>query len=183
MPREGMDASQALSAPQATLMLAITRGIFTHQLNWTMILIGMAVGVGLIVVDEIMKRTCKVARIPVLAVGIGIYLPPTVAAPIVAGALLAWLLERALRRRAAAANQPYDRFAEAANRRGVLIASGLIVGESLVGVLMAAIIGGTGSEAPLAIAGEAFAGMASYLGLAVFVMVAVLFWRRVMRLA
>lgn len=183
MPREGMDASQALSAPQATLMLAITRGIFTHQLNWTMILIGMAVGVGLIVVDEIMKRTCKVARIPVLAVGIGIYLPPTVAAPIVAGALLAWLLERALRRRAAAANQPYDRFAEAANRRGVLIASGLIVGESLVGVLMAAIIGGTGSEAPLAIAGEAFAGMASYLGLAVFVLVAVLFWRRVMRLA
>ncbi|MGN6661153.1 MAG: OPT family oligopeptide transporter, partial [Achromobacter mucicolens] len=183
MPREGMDASQALSAPQATLMLAITRGIFTHQLNWTMILIGMAVGVGLIVVDEIMKRTCKVARIPVLAVGIGIYLPPTVAAPIVAGALLAWLLERALRRRAAAANQPYDRFAEAANRRGVLIASGLIVGESLVGVLMAGIIGGTGSEAPLAIAGEAFAGMASYLGLAVFVLVAVLFWRRVMRLA
>ena len=183
MPREGMDASQALSAPQVTLMLAITRGIFTHQLNWTMILIGMAVGVGLIVVDEIMKRTCKVARIPVLAVGIGIYLPPTVAAPIVAGALLALLIERALRRRAAAANQPYDRFAEAANRRGVLIASGLIVGESLVGVLMAAIIGGSGSEAPLAIAGEDFAGMASYLGLAVFVMVAVLFWRRVMRLA
>lgn len=183
MPREGMDPSQALSAPQATLMLAITRGIFTHQLNWTMILIGMAVGVGLIVVDEILKRTCKVARIPVLAVGIGIYLPPTVAAPIVAGALLAWLLEGALRRRAAAAGQPYDTYAEAANRRGVLLASGLIVGESLVGVLMAAIIGAAGSEAPLAIVGEDFAGMASYLGLAVFVLVAVLFWRRVMRLA
>lgn len=183
MPREGMDPSQALSAPQATLMLAITRGIFTHQLNWTMILIGMAVGVGLIVVDEILKRTCQVARIPVLAVGIGIYLPPTVAAPIVAGALLAWLLERALRRRAASAGQPYDSFAEAANRRGVLLASGLIVGESLVGVLMAAIIGAAGTEAPLAIVGEDFAGMASYLGLAVFVLVAVLFWRRVMRLA
>lgn len=183
MPRDGMDASQALSAPQATLMLAITRGIFTHQLNWTMILIGMAVGVGLIVVDEILKRTCTVARIPVLAVGIGIYLPPTVAAPIVAGALLAWLLEGALRRRAAAAGQPYDSYAEAANRRGVLIASGLIVGESLVGVLMAAIIGASGSEAPLAIAGEDFAGTASYLGLAVFVLVAVLFSRRVLRLA
>jgi len=91
-----------------------------------------------------------------------------VAAPIVAGALLAWLLEGALRRRAAAAGQPYDSFAEAANRRGVL---------------MAAIIGAAGTEAPLAIVGEDFAGMASYLGLAVFVMVAVLFWRRVMRLA
>ncbi|BEG78743.1 OPT family oligopeptide transporter [Achromobacter xylosoxidans] len=183
MPREGMDPSQALSAPQATLMLAIARGIFTHQLNWTMILIGMAVGVGLIVVDEILKRTCKVARIPVLAVGIGIYLPPTVAAPIVVGALLAWLLERALRRRAAAAGKAYDSFAEAANRRGVLIASGLIVGESLVGVVMAAIIGAAGTDAPLAIAGEEFARTASFLGLAVFALVAVLFWRRVMRLA
>ncbi|PPA76713.1 oligopeptide transporter, OPT family [Achromobacter spanius] len=183
MPRAGMDPAQALSAPQATLMLAITRGIFTHQLNWTMILIGMAVGVALIVVDEILKRTCRVARIPVLAVGIGIYLPPTVAAPIVAGAVLAWLLERALRRRAAAAGKPYAQFADAANRRGVLIASGLIVGESLVGVLMAGIIGAAGTDAPLAIAGEGFAVTASYLGLAVFVWVAVLFWRRVMRLA
>ena len=80
MPREGMDPGQALSAPQAALMLAIARGIFSHQLNWTMILIGMAVGVGLIAVDAIMQRTCRVARMPVLAVGIGIYLPPTVAA-------------------------------------------------------------------------------------------------------
>lgn len=183
MPREGMDPAQALSAPQATLMLAIARGIFTHQLNWTMILIGMAVGVGLIVVDEIMKRTCRVARIPVLAVGIGIYLPPTVAAPIVVGAVLAWLLEGALRRRAAAVGKPYEQFAESANRRGVLIASGLIVGESLVGVLMAGIIGASGTEAPLAIAGEGFAQTASFLGLAVFVVVAILFWRRVMKLA
>ncbi|MCS3508645.1 OPT family oligopeptide transporter [Achromobacter sp. JUb104] len=183
MPREGMDPTQALSAPQATLMLAITRGIFTHQLNWTMILIGMAVGVALIVVDEILKRTCRVARIPVLAVGIGIYLPPTVAAPIVAGAVLAWLLERALRRRAAAAGTPYEQFADAPNRRGVLIASGLIVGESLVGVLMAGIIGAAGTDAPLAIAGEDFSVAASYLGLAVFILVAVMFWRRVMRLA
>ncbi|EJO32169.1 OPT family oligopeptide transporter [Achromobacter marplatensis] len=183
MPRDGMDPAQALSAPQATLMLAIARGIFTHQLNWTMILIGMAVGVGLIVVDEVLKRTCRVARIPVLAVGIGIYLPPTVAAPIVAGAVLAWLLERALRRRAAAAGKPYEQFADAPNRRGVLIASGLIVGESLVGVLMAAVIGASGSDAPLALTGPGFAEIASYLGLAAFVLVAMLFWRRVMRLA
>lgn len=183
MPRADMDPAQALSAPQATLMLAIARGIFTHQLNWTMILIGMAVGVGLILVDQVLMRTCRVARIPVLAVGIGIYLPPTVAAPIVAGAVLAWLLERVLRRRAAEAGKPYEQFADAANRCGVLIASGLIVGESLVGVLMAGIIGAAGTDAPLAIAGEDFAKPASYLGLAVFVLVAVLFWRRVLRLA
>ncbi|KAG1434273.1 hypothetical protein G6F57_021658 [Rhizopus arrhizus] len=111
------------------------------------------------------------------------YLPPTVAAPIVAGAVLAWLLERALRRRAAAAGKPDEQFADAPNRRGVLIASGLIVGESLVGVLMAAVIGASGSDAPLALTGPGFAEIASYLGLAAFVLVAVLFWRRGMRLA
>jgi hypothetical protein len=56
-----------------------------------------------------------------------------------------------------------------------LIASGFIVGESLVGVAMAAIIGGTGSQAPLAIVGEGFAGTASWLGLAVFFGVAAWF--------
>jgi len=178
LPRAGMDPGAALSAPQATLMLAIARGIFTHQLNWGMILIGMAVGLGLILVDQVLARTCAVARMPVLAVGIGIYLPPTVSAPLVVGAVLAWLLERALRRRAARAGQPYETHAELANRRGTLLASGLIVGESLVGVLMAAVIGATGSEAPLALVGDGFATAASWLGLAVFALVAVLFYRR-----
>ncbi|ARP87177.1 OPT family oligopeptide transporter [Bordetella genomosp. 9] len=178
MPRGGMDPSQALSAPQATLMLAIVRGIFTHQLNWEMILIGMGVGVALIVVDLILKRYCKVARMPVLAVGIGIYLPPTVCAPLVVGAALAWLVGRMLRRRTT------DRGAiDAADRRGVLIASGLIVGESLVGVVMAGIIGLSGQEAPLAIAGPGFATTASWLGLAVFAAVAWLFGRRVLAAA
>ena len=180
LPRASMDPAQALSAPQATLMLAIARGIFTHQLNWIMILIGMITGVALIVVDGILKRTCQVARMPVLAVGIGIYLPPTVSAPLVVGAVLAWLIERVLRRRAQRAGQPYDRYAELPNRRGTLLASGLIVGESLVGVLMAAIIGATGSEAPLALAGADFESIARWLGLMVFAGVTLLFYRRVM---
>lgn len=179
LPRADMDATQVLSAPQATLMLAIAQGIFTHQLNWLMILIGMGLGVGLIVVDEILKRTCHIARIPVLAVGIGIYLPPTVSAPLVVGALLAWLIEGSLRRRAQRAGQPYEQFAELPNRRGTLLASGLIVGESLIGVLMAAIIGASGSAAPLALVGADFAQIANWLGLAVFAMVAVMFYRRV----
>jgi len=183
LPRPGMDPGQALSAPQATLMLAIARGIFTHQLNWTMILIGMAVGVALIVLDRILARTCRVARMPVLAVGIGIYLPPTVATPIVAGAVLAWLLGRALKRRAQARGVPAEAYAQAADRRGVLVASGLIVGESLVGVLMAALIGASGGQTPVALVGEGFAPAAEALGLAVFALVTVWFWRRVMALA
>jgi putative OPT family oligopeptide transporter len=179
MPRTGMDASQALSAPQATLMLAIVRGIFTHQLNWSMILVGIAAGIVLIIVDQMLKRTCTVARMPVLAVGIGIYLPPTVSAPIVVGAVLAWLVTRALKRRVVSGRMQRDAL-DAAERRGVLIASGLIVGESLVGVVMAVVIGVSGSDAPLALAGAGFATAASWLGLAVFLAVAVLFARRVL---
>ena len=63
--------------------------------------------------------------------------------------------------------------AEAAgNRRGTLFASGLIVGESIIGVLLAGVIvvsvTGGGSDAPLALVGKDFAGKAEYLGLAVF---------------
>ncbi|OZI23542.1 oligopeptide transporter, OPT family [Bordetella genomosp. 9] len=182
LPRADMDPSQVLSAPQATLMLAIVRGIFTHQLNWAMIVIGMGVGVALIVVDQILKHTCRIARMPVLAVGIGIYLPPTVSAPLVLGAVLAWLVSRGLRRRIHA-GQADAAVADAVDRRGTLIASGLIVGESLVGVIMAAVIGGSGKEAPLAIAGAGFATIASWLGLAVFLTVAWLFARRVLAVA
>ncbi len=56
LPRPGMDASQALAAPQATLMSAIATGIFTHQLAWSMILTGIAIGVVLILVDEALRR-------------------------------------------------------------------------------------------------------------------------------
>jgi len=72
-----------------------------------------------------------------------------------------------------------ETYAELPNRRGTLLASGLIVGESLVGVLMAAVIGASGQEAPLALAGKDFASVANWLGLAVFATVAILFYRRV----
>jgi len=181
MPRADMDAGRALSAPQATLMLAIARGIFTSQLNWTMIAIGAAVGVALIAVDAVLARYCKVARMPVLAVGIGIYLPPTVSAPLVVGAVLSWVIAGVLARRARAAGADEAAYADAPNRRGVLIASGLIVGESLVGVVLAGVIGASGSSAPLALVGEGFAGTAEGLGLGVFAIVALFISRRVLK--
>jgi len=181
MPRADMDAGQALSAPQATLMLAIARGIFTSQLNWTMIAIGAAVGVALILVDAVLARHCKVARMPVLAVGIGIYLPPTVSAPLVVGAVLSWVIAGVLARRARAAGADEAAYADAPNRRGVLIASGLIVGESLVGVVLAGIIGASGSSAPLALVGDGFAGTAEGLGLGAFAIMALFIARRVLK--
>jgi putative OPT family oligopeptide transporter len=181
LPRAGMDASEALSAPQATLMLAIARGIFTHQLNWLMISIGAAIGVAIVAVDAVLKRTCAVARLPVLAVGIGIYLPPNISSALVAGAFLSWLIDRLLQRRAARHGGSLSLMVDRSHRRGVLIASGLIVGESLVGVAMAGIIGAAGVSAPLAIVGPAFAPSAQWLGLIVFVTVAIAFCRRVIK--
>ncbi len=180
LPRAGMDVGQALAAPQATLMTAIATGIFTHQLNWNMVLIGIALGAVLIAIDEILRRRPGPARLPVLAVGIGIYLPPTVSSALVVGAVLSWFLVRAERRRALARGDDVKVALEHAERRGTLLASGLIVGESLVGVLLAAVIGLSGKEAPLALVGEDFAATAQWLGLAVFVLVCVGFFRRVL---
>jgi putative OPT family oligopeptide transporter len=177
LPRPGMDPTQALSAPQATLMLTIAQGIFTHQLNWTMIWIGVAVGIGLVVIDQCLKRRFRKARLPILAVGIGIYLPPTVSSPIVVGAVLAWGIGGILQRAVKAGALMPDMGSLLA-RRGVLLASGFIVGESLVGVLMAVLIEISGQEDPLALAGPSFATTASWLGLGVFFAVALGFgWR------
>ena len=171
MPDARMDPGQALAAPQATLMAAIARGIFGHALDWTSVLIGITGGILLILFDVAMKRIGRTG-LPVLAVGIGLYLPPTVGVTLAIGAILGWIIDRQL------AGRPD---AERARRRGVLVASGFIVGESLVGVGMAAIIGASGSQSPLAVVGDGFAGAAAWLGLAVFAMVAFGFRRIAIR--
>lgn len=173
MPRPGMDLTQALSAPQATLMTTIAQGIFTQQLAWEYIYIGIGVGVILVLTDLILKRTTKTLCLPPLAVGMGIYLPPVIQTPLVVGAILGYFLNRHLRQTAGPE-------AEAAGlRRGTLFASGLIVGESIVGVLLAALIvvsvSSGGGENPLAIAGADFADTAEILGLLVFFVILVLF--------
>jgi putative OPT family oligopeptide transporter len=169
MANAAMDPGQALAAPQATLMAAIARGIFGHALDWTSVLIGIFGGIALILADAALRRARR-GSIPVLAVGIGLYLPPTVGVTLALGAILAWLIDLRLGRRPDA---------ERARRRGVLIASGFIVGESLVGVALAAVIGASGSQTPLAVVGDAFEGTASRLGLAVFAAAALWFAARV----
>lgn len=173
MPRPGMDPAQALSAPQATLMTTIAQGIFTQRLAWEYIYIGIGVGVVLVLVDLALKRTTKTLCLPPLAVGMGIYLPPVIQTPLVVGAVLGYFLNRHLRQTAGPE-------AEAAGlRRGTLFASGLIVGESIVGVLLAALIvvsvSSGGGENPLAIAGADFADTTEILGLLVFFIILAIF--------
>ena len=173
MPRPGMDPAQALSAPQAVLMTTIAQGIFSSKLAWEYIYIGIGLGVVLVLIDQLLKRTTKNLVLPPLAVGMGIYLPPVIQTPLVVGAILGYFLNRHLRKTAGAE-------AEAAGlRRGTLFASGLIVGESIVGVLLAGVIvisvSNGGDENPLALVGSDFADTAEMLGLAVFLGILALF--------
>ena len=173
MPRPGMDPAQALSAPQAVLMTTIAQGIFSSKLAWEYIYIGIGLGVVLVLIDQLLKRTTKNLVLPPLAVGMGIYLPPVIQTPLVVGAILGYFLNRHLRKTAGAE-------AEAAGlRRGTLFASGLIVGESIVGVLLAGLIvlsvSNGGDENPLAMVGSDFADTAEMLGLVVFLGILALF--------
>ena len=166
MPRPGMDPAQALSAPQAVLMTTIAQGIFSSKLAWEYIYIGIGLGVVLVLIDQLLKRTTKNLVLPPLAVGMGIYLPPVIQTPLVVGAILGYFLNRHLRKTAGAEAET------AGLRRGTLFASGLIVGESIVGVLLAGLIvlsvSNGGDENPLAMVGSDFADTAEMLGLAVF---------------
>lgn len=177
MPREGMDPSVALSAPQATLMTTIAQGIFNANMDWTYILIGVVVGIITIIINLILKGTTANLSLPPLAIGMGIYLPPSLEMPLVIGAVISYFVNRYLKKRAARrAGDLAAQDVEQCNRRGVLFASGLIVGESIIGVIIAVIIvisvTSGGSEAPLQLVGKDFADTAEWLGLAVFVLVA-----------
>ncbi len=131
---------QSLTAPQATLMAAVARGVFGGGLPWTMIYLGAAVGIAIIVLDVWLERRRATFRTPVLAVAVGIYLPFELATPILIGGVVASLVARGMSARGAASRPgPHDAPAveEEAGQEGLLIASGLITGEALVGIAMA----------------------------------------------
>ncbi|WP_249963657.1 OPT family oligopeptide transporter [Histophilus somni] len=186
MPRETMDPSQALFAPQATLMMTIANGIFSHNLEWNYIFFGIGFGAVLIFIDIVLKKASnKRLALPALAVGMGIYLPPSVNAPIVVGALLAWLINRHLENFAKRTGKDLADVKKKAERFGTLFAAGLIVGESLIGILLAFIVAGSvtsgGSDAPLALHLENWESLAQVLGLMMFATGITIFALRVLK--
>ena len=163
LPREGMQPENAMPAPQAALMTQIANGIIHHRLAWNMVGIGAALGVALVAVESWLRRK-RGFSLPALTVGIGIYLPYEVSLTIAIGGVIGWFAERAVARRAAGGSAKAKAEAEAkVRRRGVLIASGFLVGESMTGVLLAAADAVSGRSGSLAFPG--FAG--SYVSIAV----------------
>jgi putative OPT family oligopeptide transporter len=154
----------ALAAPQASIISAISQGMLSGNFDWGLIEIGAGIGVVVIIIDELLRKM-KRGALPPLAVGMGIYLPMALTLLIPIGALLGWFYDKW----AARTSNP-----EFAQRMGVLLATGLIVGESIMGVVYAAIVATTREDAPLALVAEN--PWAVPLGILVFAVVVVGFY-------
>ena len=169
----GVDPARALPAPQAGLISALAQGVIQGNIDWSLIGIGAAIGAGIIVLDEILRIAGTPARLPPLAVGLGIYLPTSTTLMIVVGAVVGWYFDR----RAARTPNP-----DGTRQLGVLLASGMIVGESIIGVIIAAIVVFSGHASPLALVGAGFADMAIWIGGITFVAVVFAMYRWIHRM-
>ena len=170
----GSNPAQALAAPQAALISALAQGVIEHKLDWSMIGLGAIIGVVIVILDELLGRRGKAARLPPLAVGLGIYLPTSTTLMVVIGAIAGWFFER----RADRGPRP-----AATKQLGVLLASGMIVGESLIGVALAALVVFSGKDAPLALVGPGFSGAAVVIGALAFALVMYAMYAWLLRLA
>ena len=164
----GVDPSRALPAPQAGLISALAQGVIQNNIDWGLIGLGAAIGATTIVVDQLLRVSTKSMRIPPLAVGLGIYLPTSTTLMVVVGAVIGWWFNS----RADRAPKP-----EATKQLGVLLASGLIVGESLLGVVFAAVVAFSGNAAPIALVGEGFGTASIWIGGVVFAATTVVLYR------
>jgi putative OPT family oligopeptide transporter len=169
-PGAGPDA---LAAPQAALISTLAVGVLGGNMDWTMIGWGVLLGIGLILLDAGLGRARKL-RLPPLAVGIAIYLPMSATLMVVAGAIAGWVYDKGAKR----ARDP-----ETYRRTGVLAATGLIVGESLFGVLLAGIVVAAGNASPLAVVGDGFRTASVIGGTLLFAALAWWLYRRSAKLA
>lgn len=159
-PGAGPDA---LSAPQAALLSSVAKGIFGGSLDWGLIGVGAAIGVVVVIINEVLTAATKgKLSLPALAVGMGMYLPIGLTLIIPVGAVLGFFYNRWADRQA----NP-----ERARRMGTLMATGLIVGESLFGVLNAGVIAASGDSNFFGVFPEGWESASQWVGLVAFVLV------------
>lgn len=175
LPRPDMDPTQMLSAPQASLMAAVVQGIFTHNVQWDMMSIGGGIAIIALLLDKFTRRFGW--RVPVLAVGIGIYLPIDTTMPLVIGGVLSWVVERGIK-------QKFKNNAQAATRahqRGLLLASGLVAGSAVMGVLLAIPFVIAGSSDVLSIISSSYIWLTGFASIIVTLGLCIWFRQHVIR--
>jgi putative OPT family oligopeptide transporter len=116
--------SPTLSAPQATLMKSVADGVFNGNLPWAFVYIGGVIAVALILIDLRQEKIGSDFRVPVLAVAVGIYLPITLTVPIFIGGMVNHYGKR-------------SGAGEFEEKKGLLMSSGFITGEALMGIFVA----------------------------------------------
>lgn len=164
----------ALAAPQATLMMSVAQGIFGGGLPWNIIYVGAGIAVAIILVDQYLKSKGSEFRMPVLAVAVGLYLPFELDSSIFVGGVLAYFLSK----RTKASNNE-----EKANNSGLLLASGLITGEALMGIMGAGLTVGIMKSGGDPNALRIFQNASSWPGLIIFALIIFFIFRTVVKVS
>ena len=121
---------QKFTAPKATLVSYIIKGILGGQLPWGLVLLGVFIAVVL-----------ELSGVSALAFAVGVYLPISTSAPVYVGGMVHWLVDRYTRHKHAGAQLTEDQLvAEGDKSNGVLLSSGYIAGGTLAGVLFAFLV-------------------------------------------
>ena len=149
---------KALAAPQAQLIAALARQFINGTVDWPILGAGALIGVGLIAFDAVINRVWGL-RLPPLAIAFGGYIPPGTISIVIVGAIAGHLYERYGDRHASSPGA-----ATLVRRLGVILASGLIVGESLINVVIAGLTAAAkigvlnvhDSDWPLGLVGDGF---------------------------
>ncbi len=162
----------SLAAPQATLMMSVAQGIFGGNLPWDIIYIGAGVAVLIISTDQYLKKKGSSFRMPVLAVAVGLYLPFELDSSIFVGGVLAHFINKAIK------DSPIK---EKSANAGLLLASGLITGEALMGILAAILTVGIMKSGGDPNALKLFKDSSSIPGLVLFVMILFFVYRMVIK--
>lgn len=139
-PHEGMDPTRAMGAPKAAMMAMVAKGVFTRSLDWGMVTVGAIAAILVIAMDELLRARGSNFRMPVLAVSLGVYMPIEITFTVLAGGLIAYFAGQRLEKFREQLGINYERVAGTARRRGILFSSGLVAGEALVGIMIAAMI-------------------------------------------
>jgi putative OPT family oligopeptide transporter len=126
---EGGIGGRELAAPQATLFANLARGFFGGgHLPWDMVAIGVIVGTAVAILDAVLEARQARVRLHLMPLAVGIYLPFRVTIPMLIGAIIGKLAER----RVGDASKNLE--------RGMLLSSGFIAGEALMGIAVATLV-------------------------------------------
>ncbi len=115
----GIGGDNGVAAPQATLMSMVVQGVMDGQLPWSLVLVGMTFGV-----------MCELMGLPVLPVALGIYLPIHLSSGILVGGIVRLLVEKKFKKKDEAQGKIQV-------EKGILLASGLVAGDAIMGIVVA----------------------------------------------